>query len=132
MLSRIPTTLSKIVILSALACASLLLGCDKPEATTQVDPEVVAKENDARATGSACRQAGRALEDCYSMNPTAPRAAVFSGWKDMNDYMRENKMEVVKPEAEMAKAAGASSASATDEAASASASSSASGKGKKK
>ena len=26
------------------------------------------------------------------------RAAVFAGWRDMNDYMRENKIEPVPPQ----------------------------------
>ncbi|MBI3284443.1 MAG: hypothetical protein HYZ65_06260 [Burkholderiales bacterium] len=60
--------------------------------------EAAAKEADARATGSACRHAGRAIEDCYALNPDAARAAVYAGWKEMNDYMRENKIENVKPE----------------------------------
>ncbi|MFZ6721832.1 hypothetical protein [Undibacterium sp. Ji49W] len=60
--------------------------------------DAAAKESDARATGSACRHAGRAIEDCYALNPDAARAAVYAGWKEMNDYMRENKIDVVKPE----------------------------------
>ncbi|MET3108083.1 hypothetical protein AAKU67_002472 [Oxalobacteraceae bacterium GrIS 2.11] len=31
------------------------------------------------------------------MNPESDRASVFAGWKAMNDYMRANKMEEVKP-----------------------------------
>ncbi len=40
------------------------------------------------------------------MNPKAPRASVFIGWKEMDQYMRDNKIEgaastaVVNPEAE--------------------------------
>jgi len=60
--------------------------------------DAAARESDARATGSACRHAGRAIEDCYALNPDAARAAVYAGWKEMNDYMRENKIDVVKPE----------------------------------
>lgn len=60
--------------------------------------EAAARESDARATGSACRHAGRAIEDCYALNPDASRSAVYAGWKEMNDYMRENKIDVVKPE----------------------------------
>ena len=50
------------------------------------------------AIGSACRQAGRAIEDCFTMNGDAPKASVFAGWKEMNDYMVANKLEAVKPE----------------------------------
>lgn len=60
--------------------------------------EAEAKEAEGKAIGGACRHAGRALEDCYALNPTAHKAAIFAGWKEMNDYMAENKIEVVKPE----------------------------------
>ncbi|MFZ6746422.1 hypothetical protein ACO0LC_24585 [Undibacterium sp. JH2W] len=73
------------------------------------------RESDARATGSACRHAGRAIEDCYSLNPDASRAAVYAGWKDMNDYMRENKIDVVKPELAKSEASAKVEASAKDE-----------------
>jgi hypothetical protein len=48
--------------------------------------------------GAACRQAARALEDCYAIYKRADRAAVYAGWRDMNDYMRENKIESVTPQ----------------------------------
>ncbi len=76
---------------------ALLSGCDRLGIADPVK-EAASKEADARATGSACRHAGRAIEECYAINPDASRAAVYSGWKEMNDYMRENKIEVVKPE----------------------------------
>ena len=31
------------------------------------------------------------------MYPDSPKAPVFSGWKEMNDYMTSNKIEVVPP-----------------------------------
>jgi hypothetical protein len=82
--------------LLALSCALAMLGCNK-EDTAQLAA-------DGKATGAACRHAGRAIEDCFSLNPDALRSAVFDGWKEMNDYMRENKIAAVtpqhKPEAE--------------------------------
>ena len=51
-----------------------------------------------RAIGGACRHAGRAIEDCYALNKKADRAAVFAGWREMNDYMRENKIDSVAPQ----------------------------------
>lgn len=57
-----------------------------------------AKSAEGQAVGGACRHAGRALEDCYALNPGALKAAVFNGWKEMNDYMAQNKIETVKPE----------------------------------
>ncbi len=80
-------------------------------------------------TGSACRHAGRAIEDCYALNPDASRAAIYAGWKEMNDYMRDNKIEVVKPELPAHPvAASAESEDAASESASASASASAKSK----
>lgn len=55
------------------------------------------REAEGKAIGGACRHAGRALEDCYAYNPTAPKAAIFDGWKTMNDYMVENKIDVIRP-----------------------------------
>lgn len=77
-----------LLLLAALALA----GCDQLGLN-----DGKAAEADGKAIGAACRHAGRALEDCYQLNPTASKAAVFAGWKEMNDYMTEQKLEVVKP-----------------------------------
>lgn len=74
--------------------ALLLAGCEIPG--IYPDPKVVQREADAKATGGGCRHALRALEDCYALNPKAPRSAIFTGWKDMDQYMRENKIEGVQ------------------------------------
>ena len=82
---------------SFLAAAGLLGGCD----LLGIDsPEKIAaaREADGKAIGGACRHAGRAIEDCYAIYKKADRAAVFAGWRDMNDYMRENKIEAVPPQ----------------------------------
>ncbi|MEZ5646994.1 MAG: hypothetical protein R3E94_07090 [Burkholderiaceae bacterium] len=50
------------------------------------------KEAEARAIGSACRHAVRSIEDCFNSNPKAGKAAIFAGWKDMDQYMRENEI----------------------------------------
>lgn len=55
------------------------------------------KAAEGKAIGGACRHANRALEDCYRYNPKANKAAVFDGWKDMDVYMRENKLETIAP-----------------------------------
>ena len=57
-----------------------------------------AAEADGKAVGGACRHAGRALEDCYALNERASKSAVFNGWREMNDYMTQNKIEVVPPQ----------------------------------
>jgi hypothetical protein len=56
------------------------------------------RESDGKAVGGACRHAGRAIEDCYTLNRRADKAAVYAGWREMNDYMRENKLEPVAPQ----------------------------------
>lgn len=63
------------------------------------DPAKVAaaKEAEGKAIGSACRHAMRAIEDCYTLNPKAQKAAVYAGWREMDEYMRENKLEGVAP-----------------------------------
>ena len=33
------------------------------------------------------------IEDCYTLNPKASKASVFDGWKEMDQYMRDNKIE---------------------------------------
>ena len=77
--------------------ALLAAGCDQLgiESATAV---AARKEADGKAIGGACRHAGRAIEDCYALNKKADRAAVFAGWREMNDYMRENKIDEVHPQ----------------------------------
>ena len=74
----------------------LLTGCD------QLGIETPAVTNarlqaDSKAIGGACRHAGRAIEDCYTLNKKADKAAMYAGWREMNEYMRENKLEPVVP-----------------------------------
>jgi hypothetical protein len=73
------------------------------------------REAEGKAVGGACRHAGRAIEDCYALNKRADKAAVFSGWREMNDYMTENKIEVVRPEQPATGTATAPDAAADEE-----------------
>ncbi|MEY3123492.1 MAG: hypothetical protein RLZZ573_12 [Pseudomonadota bacterium] len=75
-----------------LAFSLLLAGCDNI-AALMADPKVAQREADAKAVGGACRFGMRSIEDCYSLNAKASKSAVFTGWKDMDQYMRENKVE---------------------------------------
>lgn len=88
--------------LTALVLASsLLAGCDMIGGALGIEsPERVAAARDAegKAIGGACRNAARAIEDCFALNKKADKAAVFAGWREMNDYMRENKIEAVAPQ----------------------------------
>ena len=55
-------------------------------------------EEEAKAVGGACRQSGRAIEDCYAIYSWLPKAGVYAGWRDMDEYMRENKLETIEPQ----------------------------------
>ena len=79
-------------LLAATALVLLLSGCDKIPGLGP-DPRVAQRDAEAKAIGGACRHALRGLEDCYTLNPKASKASVFAGWKDMDAYMRENKIE---------------------------------------
>jgi|GEM_PF-341233 len=83
--------------LGLVLAAALLGGCEQLGIPDPAKSEAKA-EADGKAIGSACRHAGRAIEDCFTLNPAAPRAAIFAGWKDMNDYMAENKIAEVAPQ----------------------------------
>jgi len=82
----------KPIIAIALLCLPALSACEQ----LGLD-DGKAVEAEGKAVGAACRHAGRALEDCYQINSKVPKAAVFAGWKEMNDYMTEQKLEVIKP-----------------------------------
>ena len=83
------TTLRRLALAAAMPV--LLSACDIPGLGP--DPRVVQREAEAKAVGGACRHALRGLEDCFTLNPKAPKAAVFAGWKEIDAYMRENKLE---------------------------------------
>ncbi|MGP1628618.1 MAG: hypothetical protein ACTS5V_01645 [Giesbergeria sp.] len=80
----------------ALALLSLLGACDIPGLGP--DPRIAQREEEAKAIGGACRYALRGIEDCYANNPKSSKAAIFTGWKDMDGYMRENKIEGIAAE----------------------------------
>jgi len=86
-MKRLLLALPLLVALSA--CEQL--GIDDPAKVA------AAKEAEGKAIGSACRHAMRAIEDCYTLNPKAQKAAVYAGWREMDEYMRENKLEGVAP-----------------------------------
>ena len=89
--------MSRLCQSSVLLALALVSGCDMLGIESA---QLVAerKEAESKAVGGACRHAGRALEDCFVLNRKAEKAAVFAGWREMNDYMRENKIEDVMPQ----------------------------------
>ena len=91
------------------AAALLVAGCDML-GIESAQAIAERREADGKAVGGACRHAGRALEDCYALNRKADKAAVFAGWREMNDYMRDNKVETVPPQGAPAPAESAAKA----------------------
>lgn len=87
---------SRLLSACAVAATLLLSGCEYLGVET---PAKTAENKvaEGKAIGGACRHANRALEDCYRYNPKANKAAVFDGWKDMDVYMRENKLDAIAP-----------------------------------
>jgi hypothetical protein len=81
----------------ALAATCWLAGCDLLGIDT---PAKVAERRGAesQAIGAACRHAGRAIEDCFVLHRKADKAAVFAGWREMDDYMRANQIDAVAPQ----------------------------------
>ncbi len=93
--TALSAVLTRLLLIAALPLAG---GCDMLSEMLEIpNParEHAIKEAEGRAIGSACRHAGRSLEDCYALNPTAEKASVFAGWRDMNDYMMEHKLDTV-------------------------------------
>ena len=87
-----PLSKRLLIVLAALllsACDLLGLG---------PDPRIAQKEAEAKAIGGACRHGLRNIEDCYTLNKGINKAAIFDGWREMDAYMRENKIEGAKAE----------------------------------
>ena len=80
-----------VLSLGLIVASSSLVGCDALgiETATQINAK---KDAEARAIGSACRYALRGIEDCFATNSRAGKSAVFEGWKEMDQYMRDNQM----------------------------------------
>ena len=87
----------RLAVLFVSSIAVLLAGCDAL-GLDSAEKIAAARQADGRAIGGACRHAARAIEDCYAIYRKADRSAIFAGWRDMNDYMRENKIEPVAPQ----------------------------------
>jgi hypothetical protein len=87
-----PLSRNLVIVLSAL----LLAGCDL--LGLGPDPRIAQREADAKAIGGACRHGMRSIEDCYTLNKGIAKSAIYAGWREMDEYMRENKLEGIRPE----------------------------------
>lgn len=73
----------------------VLSGCEIPGLGP--DPRIAQREADGKAIGAACRYAIRGIEECYGLNEKTSKTSIFEGWKEMDQYMRENKIEGIPP-----------------------------------
>jgi hypothetical protein len=97
----------------ALLAPMLLAGCE--ELGIESAATIAAKrEAEGKAVGAGCRHAGRSIEQCFQLNRRADKAAVFAGWREMEDYMRENNIAAVPPPPEPTPAQGEASGGATE------------------
>jgi len=74
----------------------LLVGCDQL-GIESATASAARREAEGKAVGAACRHAGRAIEDCFALNRRTDKASIYAGWREMDDYMRENKIQAVAP-----------------------------------
>ena len=81
--------------LAPILLIAVLAACEFPGMGP--DPRIAQREADGKAIGAACRHAIRGIEECYNQNEKALKTAVFEGWKEMDLYMRENKIEGIPP-----------------------------------
>ncbi len=98
--STTPSMLARPILTAVTASLALTLGgCDAVTAL-MADPKAAQRIADSKAIGSACRHGLRSIEDCYALNEKASKAAVFDGWKEMDQYMRDNKIEGIASKTE--------------------------------
>lgn len=86
-----------------LLCSLLLLAACEQLGIDDPAKLAAAVEAEGKAIGGGCRYTGRSIEDCYSLNPRARKAAIFAGWLEMDGYMRDNKLESAAQQAAAAK-----------------------------
>ncbi|MBV8047606.1 MAG: hypothetical protein JO171_10655 [Paludibacterium sp.] len=77
--------------LRVLPLVLLLTGCNWINHVTGLS------KDDDRAIGAGCRQTGRSLEECYRRNPDADKAQVYSGWREMHEYMTKQSLPTMSP-----------------------------------
>ena len=83
--------------LAATAATSLLAGCEQlgiPD-PAKANAQAGSGRQGHRERLSPCRTGHRRL---LHLNTAASKSAVFAGWKEMNDYMSENKIAEVIPQ----------------------------------
>ncbi len=107
---RMESARKLLVAAPLLALTFNLAGCDQIQQKMGLEnpaAKAARAEAEGKAVGGACRHSGRAIEDCYSVYTWVPKDAVYSGWRDMDAYMRDNKIETIEPQLPPPQAPGA-------------------------
>ena len=78
-----------------------LAGCDQL-GIESASATAARREAEGKAIGAGCRHSARSVEQCYAQNKRADKASVFTGWKEMSEYMATNKIDAVPPPPEPA------------------------------
>ena len=62
-----------------------------------LDEQINKQKLIGKAIGAGCRQSGRSLEDCYNRNSKIAKPDIYSGWKEMSEYMQAKKLDIIPP-----------------------------------
>jgi ATP-dependent phosphoenolpyruvate carboxykinase len=76
--------------LSLLLFTLFISGCDY-STNINKSKEYINKQ-DAIAFAS-CKQSGKTIEDCFIIQEDISKSGIFDGWKEMEQYMRENNLK---------------------------------------
>jgi hypothetical protein len=90
----------RLIAASVLTLLFNLAACDMIQKTMGIEDPAIKEaqiEAEGKAVGGGCRHSGRAIEDCYAIYNWLPKAPVFAGWRDMDAYMRDNKIDTTEP-----------------------------------
>ena len=80
--------------------AALAAGCHGTAMAAQPPADAAAAQAEFAAASKEMKDLVGELTVLQAMyqQPKADKAAVFAGWREMNDYMRENKVDTVSPQ----------------------------------
>lgn len=96
--SLTPMLRSRVATLSTMLALSLSLGaCDYIDSFSRPKQTPEEAKAEGIALGAGCRQAGQSLEECYRRHPDSLKAGIFTGWKDMHEYMETKNIQTVAP-----------------------------------
>lgn len=84
-------------VCGAIVAGGLLGGCGAREMLSGQAAEEKRISAEAAAVGGACRQSGRSVESCFERNKGLEKAGALKGWREMDEYLRDNKISAQQP-----------------------------------